>query len=57
MEHWIDTAQPWGRVLWLTDGNTRVGVALDFGLRVVHLSCEGMENLFYTQQMYRKMIL
>lgn len=49
MEHCIKTAEPWGRVLWLTDGNAEVGVALDIGIRVVHLSCAGMENLFYVQ--------
>ena len=49
MKHWIDNAEPWGKVLWLTDGNAQVGVALEFGLRIVHLSCVGMENLFYVQ--------
>lgn len=49
MEHYIKTSEPCGRTLWLTDGNTQVGIALDFGIRVVHLSCVGMENLFYTQ--------
>lgn len=38
-----------GRLLWLTDGKTEVAVALDFGIRVVHLSCTGKENLFYIQ--------
>jgi len=38
-----------GQVLWLTDGNAEVGVALDFGIRVVHVSCAGCENLFYAQ--------
>lgn len=49
MEHCIKTSAPWGRTLWLTDGNVQVGVALDFGIRVVHLSCTGMDNLFYAQ--------
>lgn len=49
MEHCVKITEPWGRVLWLTDGNVQVGVALDFGIRVVHLSCVGMENLFYVQ--------
>lgn len=39
----------WGRVLWMSDGNTDVAVALDFGIRVVHLSASGCENLFYEQ--------
>lgn len=49
MEHCIKGTENWGRVLWLTDGNAQVGIALDFGIRVVHLSCVGMENLFYVQ--------
>jgi len=43
-----DTAQ-FGRVLWMTDGKTDLAVALDFGIRVVHLSAAGCENLFYVQ--------
>lgn len=43
-----ETSQ-WGRVLWMTHGDTEVAVALDFGIRVVHLSAIGCENLFYVQ--------
>ena len=43
-----ETSQ-WGRVLWMTHGETEVAVALDFGIRVVHLSASGCENLFYVQ--------
>lgn len=39
----------WGCVLWITHGSTEIAVALDFGIRVVHLSCIGCENLFYEQ--------
>lgn len=39
----------WGKVLWLTDDKVEIGVALDFGIRVVHMSCCGCENLFYEQ--------
>ena len=39
----------WGRVLWITDGCTELAVALEFGIRIVHLSCVGHENLFYVQ--------
>lgn len=49
MKHWLETKDPWGKVLWLSDENALVGVALEFGLRIVHLSCVGMENLFYVQ--------
>ncbi|MBP3633060.1 MAG: hypothetical protein J6J43_00610 [Oscillospiraceae bacterium] len=38
-----------GRVLWMTDGSTEVAVALDLGIRVLHLSHAGMENLLYRQ--------
>ena len=38
-----------GRVLWLTDGRTDLGVALDHGIRIAHLSCAGMQNLCYRQ--------
>ena len=39
----------WGELLWLDDGRTEVAVALQFGIRIVHLSCMGMENLMYRQ--------
>ena len=38
-----------GDILWMTDGHTEIRIALDFGLRILHLSCLGMENLFYVQ--------
>ena len=49
MQYTERTTEKWGRVLWLTDGKTEIGVALDFGIRVVHLSCSGCANLFYEQ--------
>ena len=49
MKHEIRNVGNKGSVLWLTDGKTQVGIALDFGIRVVHLSCAGMENLLYEQ--------
>ncbi len=36
-------------MLFLTDGRTEVGCALDFGIRVSHLSAAGMDNIFYEQ--------
>lgn len=39
----------WGHVVFLSDGATEVAAALDYGIRVVHLSRTGMENLFYRQ--------
>lgn len=35
--------------LCLTDGKTDVKVALDYGIRVAHVSVAGMDNLFYEQ--------
>lgn len=43
-----DTSR-WGKTLWLSNEAVEVGVALEFGIRVVHLSCVGCENLFYVQ--------
>lgn len=40
---------PRGRILFLSDGKTEVGCALDFGIRVTHLSVAGMDNIFYEQ--------
>ena len=49
MTHEIRTLPGRGRVLWLTDGKTELGIALDLGLRILHLSCIGHENLLYEQ--------
>ena len=49
MKSEIRNTQQWGKVLWLENGAVEIGVALDFGIRIVHLSCKGMENLFYEQ--------
>lgn len=38
-----------GRILWLKEAGIQLGIALDFGIRVVHLSLEGMDNLYYEQ--------
>ena len=37
------------RTLYLSNGRIRLGLALDFGIRIVWLSCEGMQNLYYEQ--------
>lgn len=49
MQSCIKTFPQWGRVLWLSNDVAEVGVALEFGIRVVHLSCVGCENLYYEQ--------
>lgn len=49
MHKCVKEISPWGRVLWLSDDKVEIGVALDFGIRVVHMSCVGCENLFYVQ--------
>ena len=38
-----------GNLIWLSDGRTEAAAALDFGIRIVHLSCAGKPNLFYSQ--------
>ena len=38
-----------GRILFMTDGQTEVAAALDFGVRIVHLAAAGRENLLYEQ--------
>ncbi len=38
-----------GRILWISDGTVDVAGALDFGVRIVHLSAAGKENLLYVQ--------
>lgn len=45
----IRNTQRWGKVLWLWDETAEVGVALEFGIRVIHVSCPGRENLYYVQ--------
>lgn len=37
------------RILWLVGNGAKLGIALDFGIRIVYAACEGMENLFYEQ--------
>jgi len=49
MQYCEKLTDKWGKVLWLSDNHAEVAVALEFGIRVVHLSCPGMENLFYEQ--------
>ena len=36
-------------MLWITDGRTEIAATLDVGIRIIHLSHYGMENLFYRQ--------
>lgn len=49
MQYCEKQTEKWGKVLWLEDRHAEVAVALEFGIRVVHVSCPGMENLFYEQ--------
>ena len=49
MQHDIRKTEQWGDVLWLTNGEIEIGVALEFGIRIVHLSLKDMENLYYVQ--------
>lgn len=45
----IKSDQTRGSILMLSNGSTEIGVALDYGIRIVHLSCSGMDNLLYRQ--------
>jgi hypothetical protein len=49
MEHWIAATERLGNCLWLSDGKTELAASLEYGLRLVHLSCRGMENLFFEE--------
>lgn len=49
MKHEIRTDPHLGRLLWLSDGKTELAATLDVGLRLVHLSLCGKENLYYRQ--------
>ena len=49
MKHEIRNDPQLGRLLWMTDGNTELAATLDVGIRIIHLSAYGMENLFYRQ--------
>ena len=49
MQTIVKHTDQWGRVLWITTDAAELGIALDFGIRIVHLSCPGMENLYYVQ--------
>lgn len=39
-----------GRVLTLSDSCIELGIALDHGIRICHVSCPGERNLFYEQK-------
>lgn len=49
MEREIRNTDQWGRILWLWNEYIELGVALEFGIRVVHISAPGKENLCYVQ--------
>lgn len=49
MQSKIRKTEQWGDVLWLEHGDAEIGVALEFGIRIVHLSVKGMDNLYYVQ--------
>lgn len=38
-----------GRILWVTDEKTEIIATLDVGIRIIHISAYGKENLFYRQ--------
>lgn len=49
MIHYTNTHPEMGNMLWLEEGDIQIGIALDYGIRVRHLSIKGMDNLYYEQ--------
>ena len=49
MKSYVNKHPDMGNMLWLEQGDILMGVALDYGIRVRHLSIKGMENLYYQQ--------
>ena len=49
MIHYTSNHPEMGNMLWLEEGDVQIGIALDYGIRVRHLSIKGMENLYYEQ--------
>ena len=49
MISYINDHKDMGRMLWLEQNDIQIGIALDYGIRVRHLSIKGMENLYYEQ--------
>lgn len=49
MISYINDHKDMGRMLWLEQDDVQIGIALDYGIRVRHLSIKGMENLYYEQ--------
>jgi len=49
MIHEIQTHNSKGRILWLKTEHVTMGIALDYGIRILHLSCPGCDNLLYEQ--------
>ena len=50
IEHRMDAKR--GNLIWLSDGRTEAAAALDFGIRIVHLSCAGKPNLLPNKYNY-----
>ena len=49
MEHYVEKHPQWGQMLWLKGCGAQMGIPLEYGIRILHASCEGMENLLYEQ--------
>lgn len=49
MDHKIRIDADLGHLLCLSNGKVELEVTLDIGIRIVHLSCCGMKNLYYRQ--------
>jgi len=49
MTHEIKLHTTKGRILWLNTEHVTMGIALDYGIRILHLSSPGCDNLLYEQ--------
>ena len=49
MKHVISEHHTKGQILWLSDEKKVLGIALDYGIRLIYLSCINCDNLFYEQ--------
>jgi hypothetical protein len=45
----VDRVEPWGEVLPLTGGAYELLIPTQFGIRILHFSWAGEENLFWTE--------
>ncbi len=49
MKNYIESRENYGNVLFLENGSLKVGVPLNFGIRISHLYYKDSENIFFEQ--------